>query len=151
MSRFGFSLWVSDPICETNPALLFRIGQITALTSNMSLVSYPPQGRHSVNQENRHFLQSSQTPKIKRPSVNCAKDWLDFSFLSPVLVWSEKQFHFGCDYQGAVNNHFPVYWSIFGMVTNEQTNDQPGDPRASLLVTSVRRQSFAIFEYMITK
>ena len=30
------------------------------------------------------------------------------------------------------------------MVTNEQPTNQPGDPRASLLLTSVRRQSFAI-------
>lgn len=29
------------------------------------------------------------------------------------------------------------------MVTNEQTNEQPGDPSASLPLTSVRRQSFA--------
>ena len=33
-----------------------------------------------------------------RPSVNCAKDWLDHSFLIPGLVWSEKVFHFGCDH-----------------------------------------------------
>ena len=25
---------------------------------------------------------------------------------------------------GGVNNHFPVYWAIFGVVTNEQTNNQ---------------------------
>ena len=42
---------------------------------------------------------------------------------------------------GGSSNHFPVYWAIFGMVTNKR---QPGDPRASLLLTSVRRQSFAI-------
>ena len=29
-----------------------------------------------------------------------------------------------------------------------QTNDQPGDPRASLLLTSVRRQSFATVNYL---
>ena len=33
-----------------------------------------------------------------RPSVNYAKDWLDHSFLSPGLVWSEKEFRFGCDH-----------------------------------------------------
>ena len=34
-----------------------------------------------------------------RPSVNYAKDWLDHSFLFfPGLVWSEKEFHFGCDH-----------------------------------------------------
>ena len=43
---------------------------------------------------------------------------------------------------GGVNNHFPVYWAIFGVVTNEQTNNQV------ILVQAcswpVRRQSFAI-------
>ena len=34
--------------------------------------------------------------KKTRPSVNYAKDWLDHSFLFPGLVWSEKDFHFGC-------------------------------------------------------
>ena len=33
-----------------------------------------------------------------RPSVNYAKDWLDHSFLFPGLVWSEKEFNFGCDH-----------------------------------------------------
>ena len=41
---------------------------------------------------------------------------------------------------GGVNSYLSVYSAIFGMVTNEQ----PGEPRASLLLTSVRRQSFAI-------
>ena len=30
----------------------------------------------------------------------------------------------GYDHKGAVNNRFPVYWAIFGMVTPKQTNDQ---------------------------
>ena len=29
-----------------------------------------------------------------------------------------------------------MYSAIFGMVTNKQTNEQPGDPSASLLLTS---------------
>ena len=33
---------------------------------------------------------------------------------------------------GGVNNHFPVYWAIFGVVTNKQQ----GDSSASLLLTS---------------
>ena len=74
--------------------------------------------------------------EITRPSVNYAKDWLDHSFLFPGLVWSEKEFHFECDHEGAVNNHFLAHWAIFGMVTNEQS----GDPSASLLLTSVKRQ-----------
>ena len=53
--------------------------------------------------------------------------WTDYSSF---LVWSGKGFHFGCDHLRAVNNHFPVYEAIFGMVTPEQ----PGDPRASLLL-----------------
>ena len=39
-----------------------------------------------------------------------------------------------------------MYSAIFGMVTNKQPTEQPGDPSASLLLTSVRRQSFAIEE-----
>ena len=34
---------------------------------------------------------------------------------------------------------FLAWWQ-----TNERTNEQPGDPRARLLLTNVRRQSFAI-------
>ena len=44
-----------------------------------------------------------------------------------------------------VNNHYPVFLAIFGTVTPNRTNKQPGDPSASLLLTNVRRQSFAIF------
>ena len=38
------------------------------------------------------------TIMITRPSVNFAKDWLDHSFPFPGLVWSEKEFYFGCDH-----------------------------------------------------
>ena len=34
-----------------------------------------------------------------RPNVNYAKVWLNHSFLCPGLVWSQKEFHFGCDHQ----------------------------------------------------
>ena len=44
---------------------------------------------------------------------------------------------------GGVNIYLSVYSAIFGMVTNKQPTEQPGDPSASLLLTSVRRQSFA--------
>ena len=67
-----------------------------------------------------------------RPNVNYAKDWLNHSFLCPGLVWSQKEFHFGCDHQGAVNNHFPVYWGLF-----RHGDEQP------TYQCSVRRQSFA--------
>ena len=77
---------------------------------------------------------------VTRPIVNYEKDWLYHLFPFPGLVWSEKEFYFGCDHQGEGNNH---YWAIFGMVTNERTNEQTGEPSASLLLTSVRRQSFA--------
>ena len=58
-----------------------------------------------------------------RPSVNYAKpkDWLDQLFLVPGLVWLGE---LGCDHKGAVNNHFPVYSAIFGMVTPEETTKQ---------------------------
>ena len=45
---------------------------------------------------------------------------------------------------GGFNSYLSVYSAIFVLVTNNQTTNQPGDPRASLLLTSVRRQSFAI-------
>ena len=48
----------------------------------------------------------------------------------------------GC--AGRSQQLFSVYSAVFGMVTNEQPNNQPGDPSAHLLLTSVRRQSFAI-------
>ena len=38
---------------------------------------------------------------------------------SSFLVWSrlEKVITYGCDRYGAVDNNFPVYEAIFGMVT----------------------------------
>ena len=44
------------------------------------------------------------------------------SFL--VLPGLKKEFHFGSDRYGTVNNHFPVYWAIFGMVMNEQSTNR---------------------------
>ena len=73
-----------------------------------------------------------------RPSFNYAKDWLDQLLLIPGLVLSgrEKGITYGSGHYGAVNNHFTVYWAIFGMVTNKHQNTQPVDPRASELLTS---------------
>ena len=83
-----------------------------------------------------------------RPSVNYANNWLDQIFPFPGLVWPGKGFYLGCYHYRAINNHFPLYRAIFGMVTNDQTNKQLGDHSASLLLTSVGRQSFAkIFTY----
>ena len=40
---------------------------------------------------------------------------------------------YGCDHYGAVNNHFPVYKAIFGIVIpNLQPTNQSIDYRASL-------------------
>ena len=65
-----------------------------------------------------------------------------------VLSGLKKSFTLDVITRRAVNNHFPLYWAIFGMVTNKR---QPGGPRASLLLTSVRRQSFAIEIQIETK
>ena len=62
-----------------------------------------------------------------RPSVNHAKDWLDQLFLFPSL---EKGFTYGC-----VFGHFRR--------GGEKPNKQPGDPRASLLLTSEKAESTA--------
>ena len=101
---------------------------------------------HSIIWEGERSASCSLRPMLlqtkTRHSVNYAKDWLDHSFLFPGLVWSEKRVSLWMWPLGGSSNHFPVYWAIFGMVTNEQ----PGDPSASLLLTSVRRQSFAIVD-----
>ena len=47
-----------------------------------------------------------------------------------------------CGVLGGVNSYLSVYSAIFGMVTNEQPNKQV--ILEQLLLTSVRRQSFAI-------
>ena len=60
-----------------------------------------------------------------RPSVNYAKDWLDQLLLIPL----EKGIIYGCDHNyGSVNNHFPVLGHF-----RHGDDNQPGDPRASLL------------------
>ena len=41
-----------------------------------------------------------------------------------VLPGLEKGFILDVITRGAVNNHFPVYWAIFGMVTTKRTNNQ---------------------------
>ena len=41
----------------------------------------------------------------------------------PVLFGLEKGFILDVITRGGVNKHFPVYWAIFGFVTNEQTNN----------------------------
>ena len=58
----------------------------------------------------------------------------DSSFL--VCPGLEEGIAYGCDRKGAINSHFSVYLAIFGMVSPNQPNKQPGDPKASLLLTS---------------
>ena len=60
----------------------------------------------------------------------------DLTNYSSFLVWSGLECVYGCDHYGAVNNHLPVYQAIFGLVTNNRRNEQPGDLSASLLLTS---------------
>ena len=83
-----------------------------------------------------NFMKTGKSLKCTRPSVNSAKDWFGQLFLFPGWSGLEKGFNYGCDQQGAVNSHFPVYMAIFGKVTTERTTKQPGDPSASLLLTS---------------
>ena len=45
----------------------------------------------------------------------------------------EKCITYGC---GHFNNDFPVNQAFFGMLTTKRTTKQPGDPSASLLLTS---------------
>ena len=70
------------------------------------------------------FIDISQFNYIQDPVSNIQKTGLTNN--SSFLVWSglEKGFNYECDHYGAVNNHFPVYWAIFGMMTTEQTNNQ---------------------------
>ena len=79
-----------------------------------------------------------------RSSVHYAKDRLDHSFLFPGLDL-EKDFILGVITRGQWTTiflcigPFSVWWQ-----PNEGTTKQPGDSSASLLLTTVRRQSFAI-------
>ena len=86
---------------------------------------------------NKKCKSEMQKPSAKReltrPGVNCAKEWLDQSFLFHGLakvfypwLWSLR-----CSQQP-----FPFVRGNFGMVRNEQTNDQSGELRASLPLIS---------------
>ena len=71
-------------------------------------------------------IQQLQVSKFNqtRPSVNYAKDWRNQH--SSFLVFSrlEKSITYGCDHCGAVDNHFPVYLSVFGLVTTKWTTER---------------------------
>ena len=70
---------------------------------------------------------------LARPGVNCAKERLDQSFLFPGL---EKVFYPWLWSLRCSQQPFPYVRGNFGMVTNEQTNDQSGELRASLPLIS---------------
>ena len=55
-----------------------------------------------------------------------------------VFVWSGKGFANEFDHRGAINYHFGILRPFWHGVepTNKRTLKQPGDPRASLLLTS---------------
>ena len=75
----------------------------------------------------RFFLTTSFQNK---PSVNYAKDWLGQLLLICGLLWSgmEQGVTHGCDHNGAVNNHFPVYWAAM-MADNEKKITDVGSPK----------------------
>ena len=92
------------------------------------------------------FCKTHQMSRRKtRPSVNYTKDWLGhWSIIRHSwsgLVWKKVSPYMYVITRGSqhplscVLGHFQH--------GDKQTNEQPGDPRASLLLTSVRRQSFA--------
>ena len=57
-------------------------------------------------------------------------------------------FQFGWIHWGAVNNHFPVIWLFLSWwQTNKQTNDQIGDPSASVLSTSEKAVFCKIYQF----
>ena len=78
-----------------------------------------------TQRQNLQFIKCLTKVQRKRPSVNYAKDWLGQLFLIPGLIpWHEKGIAYGCDHYGAVNNHFPVYLVIFGMLTLKRTTKE---------------------------
>ena len=68
---------------------------------------------------------------------------LGFTRLNWAVVDCSRLYYgvMGCT--GRSQQLISMFSAIFGMVTNNQPTEQPGDPRASPLLTSVRRQSFA--------
>ena len=69
-------------------------------------------------------------------------DWLDQT--AEGIDWSGIFFTYGFDHlDTSVKNHFLVYKAIFAwsQTPNEQLTNQPGEPRASLLLTSVSEKA----------
>ena len=86
-----------------------------------------------------------------RPSVYYAKDWLDQKFVIACdinILWRwprvvrscqvwKRFLTYGCDHEGAVHSHFLCMRPFSGWwQRNTWTPTQPGDPRASLLLTT---------------
>ena len=97
-------------------------------------------------------IQQLQVSKFDqtRPSVNNAKDWLNQHSSFLVLSCLEKSITQGCDHYGAVNNHFPVYLSVFGVAPGDnQMNNRTNNWVILVQACSwlVRRKSFAIGEH----
>ena len=83
-----------------------------------------------TQRQNLQFIKCLTKVQRKRPSVNYAKDWLGQLFLIPGLIpWHEKGIAYGCDHYGTVNN-------------------QPGDSRASLLLTNEKAVFCNLFPAM---
>ena len=83
---------------------------------------------------------------ITKGQIQCHSWWMDQLFLFFLMCSGlEKGFTLDVITRGQSTTiflcigPFSTWWQ-----TNKRTNEQPGDPSASLLLTSVRRQSFAI-------
>ena len=92
-----------------------------------------------TQRQNLQFIKCLTKIQRKRPSVNYAKDWHDQLFLIRDLVWSGKGYHL---WMLSLWGSRQPFFCVFGHFrhgdtqTIEQTkNNQPGDPRASLLST----------------
>ena len=49
--------------------------------------------------------------------------WTNHTSFLVLLYGLEKGFILDVITTGGINKHFPVYWAIFGVVMNEQTNN----------------------------
>ena len=90
-----------------------------------------------------HHWQGWKRKALKQDPVStmqntCLENYSSFLVRSRL----EKGITHGCDLNGAVNNHFPVYKAIFGMVTTKRTNNWVILEQACSW--PVGRQSFAI-------
>ena len=54
---------------------------------------------------------------MQKTGLTIYSSFLVLSDLDRALLWMWSL-------EGAVKNQFPVYWAVFGMVTNDQPNNQ---------------------------